>query len=603
MIRTTTSMLCAAALALFTSSCATPTASAPSQPHNVIIFVADGLRYGSVNETDAPALAALRRDGVDFANSHSIYPTLTTVNAAALATGHFPGDHGNFANGAYPGEPWLEHSGFSRVVGYEDDAILADMDARFDGNYLHETGLLAAAQARGYNVASVGKTGPAGIQMRALPGGGEGLLIDESLGSGLPGAPALPADYAPLFAAAHLPASPPPRGRPNRAQQDWFTRAVTDVLLPRFQQSGHPFLMVFWMPDPDSTQHSQTDSLNQLTPGINGPSSRAAIAGTSSDLQRIRDALAARGLDATTDIIVIADHGFTTISKQSQTSYAASLSYRDFPAGQLPAGFLAIDLSHALGMNLYQANGLDVALDQGLTPRYGSAMLGPDYEHPHVIVAANGGTDLIYLPADNAAALAPRIVQFLTTQDYVAGVFTADSLGVIAGALPLSAINLHGAAITPQPAIVVSFRSSDTGCGVPEMCTVEIADTSLQQGQGMHGSLSRGETRNFMAAIGPDFRVRFVDPAPVSNADIAPTVAHILGLDITPYGSLRGRVISEALPRGGPVAFSAEVVRATPAANGFQTLLNRQHVGETAYFDAAGAAGRAVGVHDDQPPH
>ena len=33
-----------------------------------------------------------------------------------------------------------------------------------------------------------------------------------------------------------------------------------------------------------------------------------------------------------------------------------------------------------------------------------------------------------------------------------------------------------------------------------------------------------------MAAIGPDFKTGFADPAPVSNADIAPTLAHILGL-------------------------------------------------------------------------
>ena len=40
------------------------------------------------------------------------------------------------------------------------------------------------------------------------------------------------------------------------------------------------------------------------------------------------------------------------------------------------------------------------------------------------------------------------------------------------------------------------------------MCAVEIADTGLQQGQGMHGSFSRADTMNFMAAIGPDFKIR-----------------------------------------------------------------------------------------------
>ncbi len=298
------------------------------------------------------------------------------------------------------------------------------------------------------------------------------------------------------------------------------------------------------------------------------------------------------------DIIVIADHGFTTISKQSQTSHAASLAYRDYPQGQLPPGFVAIDLAHALGMNLYQPNGNEVSLDQGIPPRSGSAMLGPDFEHPHVVIAANGGSDLIYLTGGDASALAPRIVQFLTTQDYVSGIFTADSLGQIPGALPLSAINLTGAAVTPQPSIVVSFRSFDTGCGNPEMCAVAVADTPLAQGQGMHGSFSRAETRNFMAAIGPDFRTRFVDQAPVSNADIPNTIAHILGIEIPARGHLRGRVIAEALRRGALPAFTPETLRSAPAANGFQTILNRQQVGEVHYFDAAGAGGRAVGLHD-----
>src|SRR5262245_59957830 len=141
----------AACLAVLASSCVTQTATAPAQPHNVIIFVADGLRYGSVNDQDGPAFVALRREGVDFANSHSIFPTVTTANASAIATGHYLGDTGNYANAIYPGEPWLEHSGVSRIIFLEDDFILADMDARFGGNYVHEQTLLAAAQAHGFN--------------------------------------------------------------------------------------------------------------------------------------------------------------------------------------------------------------------------------------------------------------------------------------------------------------------------------------------------------------------------------------------------------------------------------------------------------------------
>ena len=53
---------------------------------NVVIFVADGLRAGSVNPTDAPTMYDIitgggSLNGVNFANSHSVFPTFTTPNA------------------------------------------------------------------------------------------------------------------------------------------------------------------------------------------------------------------------------------------------------------------------------------------------------------------------------------------------------------------------------------------------------------------------------------------------------------------------------------------------------------------------------------------
>ena len=75
------------------------------KPHNVILFVADGLRSQIVTPETAPALAAVRSEGVDFQNSHSVYPTVTTANASAMATGHYLGDTGDFSNTIYTGYP------------------------------------------------------------------------------------------------------------------------------------------------------------------------------------------------------------------------------------------------------------------------------------------------------------------------------------------------------------------------------------------------------------------------------------------------------------------------------------------------------------------
>jgi len=224
-------------------------------------------------------------------------------------------------------------------------------------------------------------------------------------------------------------------------------------------------------------------------------------------------------------------------------------------------------------------------------------LIGEDPKHPSIIYAPNGGTGLIYLPGPDARTLAPRVVEGLTRQDYTGAVFVNDALGAIPGSLPMSRIGLIGSARTPQPSIVVSFRSWSTGCADPEMCGVEVADSSQQQGQGIHGAFSRADTHNFMAAIGPDFKAGFKDPAPVSNADWANTLAHILGLQLSDNGKARGRVMSEALRDGGPPPASRLIVlRSDPAANGFVTVLNAQEAAGETYFDAAGAPGRTLGL-------
>ena len=151
----------------------------------------------------------------------------------------------------------------------------------------------------------------------------------------------------------------------------------------------------------------------------------------------------------------------------------------------------------------------------------------------------------------------------------------------------------------PNPSIVIGFRSwVAKGCTLGErLCAVEIADTGLHTGQGMHGSPSRADTRNFMAAIGPDFKKGFADSAPVSNADINPTLARILGLKITPRGNLTGRPATEALRGGKPVkAISGTLAAGSPGTGGATMLLNWQAVGNVRYFDAAGFAGRIVGL-------
>src|SRR4030081_1316746 len=298
----------------------------------------------------------------------------------------------------------------------------------------------------------------------------------------------------------------------------------------------------------------------------------AGIKNADNNLGQLRRALDDLGLADSTNIMVSSDHGFSTISKESKTSPSAKITYEDTPNGFLPIGFLAIDLAKALKLPLFDPNDKNAPVAGNAHPKAGNGLLGKDPTKPDVVVATNGGSDLIYLP-NNDRKLAGRIVKALLEQDYVSGLFVEDDLGRFPGALPMSQLSLRGKAVTPHPAIVVNFRSWSSGCEEPTNCSVEIADTVLRQGQGMHGSFSRGDTMNFMAAIGPDFKAGYVDDLPVSNADVGATAARLLGLTPKPKGTLIGRVMTEAMPNGATPQASSGTVKSRPSANGFRPLL------------------------------
>src|SRR5271165_2267001 len=110
-------------------------AATPAAARNVLLSVADGMRYGMVTPQNAPTMSALLDRGVRFTNTHALFPTFTTANASALATGHLFGDSGDFSNTVYSGFSLATAAG-SVTPFLESDAVLGEMDAHFNGNYL-----------------------------------------------------------------------------------------------------------------------------------------------------------------------------------------------------------------------------------------------------------------------------------------------------------------------------------------------------------------------------------------------------------------------------------------------------------------------------------
>ena len=514
-------------------------------PRNFIIFVADGLRGSAVDAflQSTDALHSVEQNGVSFANSHAIFPTFTTPNGAAIATGHFPGDTGDFSNTIFAGFGVASNSG-SPVPFIENDPILGDIDEHFGGNFLDEETLLQFARSVGYNTAAVGKLGPTAIQDVSQVNRSDGAyvnnppqtaIIDDSTFSstGVPVSStilsALQAAGLPTTAAlSTLRNQPsgnnttPGTSNVNDVQQQYFTDAITKAILPTFVNgtSGavNPFGLVYWSRDPDGTQHNNGDSLNSLTPGINGPTSQASIKNASDNLQQILDYLRntddpnnpGHKLIDNTDIFVTADHGFGTISRfnldtvndKKVSDYASTQTYftigvnsstgatsglrQDVNSGFLPPGFLAIDIHKTLfptlpmfdpdaTLNITRdattgqvTGGKFVPVDETLRlddpanvvvvkdtvtntfklgreqhPINGNAIITVDpsgsvlnFNQAKVIVAANGGSDLIYVP-DHDAATVRNIVDFLSKQDYTSGLFVdTDTYGNVPGAVP-----------------------------------------------------------------------------------------------------------------------------------------------------------------------
>ncbi|MDE2376894.1 nucleotide pyrophosphatase/phosphodiesterase family protein [Bradyrhizobium sp.] len=600
-------LLLSAGLTLLSSGLAS---AQNATPRNLILFVPDGLRALKVSPQTAPAMAEVRDKGVNFKNPHSLFPTFTMANGSAMSTGHYLGDTGVFSNTlytAYSSGP----AGGTVTPFIENDGVLGDIDEHFGGNYLNEDTILKLARDKGFSTAALGKVGPT-YQFdhtdRPDKPGLHSIVFDDSTG-GKNGV-ALSDEVKAALTKAGLPLAAPSRGDnakagdartpgttvANVAQQAYFADVAAKVVLPMFKARGKPFVLVFWSRDPDGSQHNTGDSLNQIKPGINGPTSMAGIRNADDNLARLRKALDELGLAASTNIMISADHGFSTISKESKTSASAKVSYDDTPKDFLPMGFVALDLAKALDLPLFDPNDKNAKVEGNKHPRAGNGILGKDPTKPDVVVATNGGSDLIYLP-NRERKLARRIIGALLEQDYASGIFVDDDLGNFPGTLPMSRLNLEGKAATPTPSIVVNFRSYASDCGeAPTNCSVQVADTVLRQGQGMHGSFSRGDTMNFMAAIGPDFKAGFADELPVSNADVGATAAKLLGLSVKPKGKLIGRAMTEAMPNGAAPQAYAGSVKSRPAANGLRTVLNFQRVGAQRYFDVAGFPGRTLGL-------
>src|SRR5499427_7815102 len=91
----------AAVMATAAMTCTTLPASSAGRASLNIVVVLDGLRPDAITPEETPNLWRLRQDGVNFTRSHSVFPTVTRVNATAIGTGTLPGRNGVVGHSQY----------------------------------------------------------------------------------------------------------------------------------------------------------------------------------------------------------------------------------------------------------------------------------------------------------------------------------------------------------------------------------------------------------------------------------------------------------------------------------------------------------------------
>ena len=331
-------------------------------------------------------------------------------------------------------------------------------------------------------------------------------------------------------------------------------------------------------------------------PGINGPTSLSAIRNADDDLARVRSTPEDLGLLDTTDIIGTADHGFSTISKESRTSSTIKTKFADTLPDHLPYGFVALDLARALNLPLIDPDdGYRTIASNGQHTKNGNGLIGDDRNKPKVVVAANGGSDLIYIP-DGDKAMAKRIVDALLTQDYVSGIF-----------VDFQAWQNFPALCRWTTSRSKARRSRRTR----RSRSVPVIRHRVRRTGAMHGRSRRhdpsarpGHARfvqprrhlELHGDAGTGLQIALHRSGTDEQRRSRPTIAHLMQLDVNDNGKLVGRVLSEALPGGALPDVTSRVIASDPAANGLVTVLNMQTVGTTRYFDAAGFPGRTVGL-------
>jgi arylsulfatase A-like enzyme len=486
---------------------------------HVVVVVWDGLRPDFVNEENTPTLYKLSQQGVFFPKHHAVYPSSTEVNGAAMATGAYPNHTGIVGNREYRSDinPQKEFK-------TEELEFVTKGDSLREGKYLGVPTIAETLQKAGFGTAVAGTKGVALFQDRGVERRSQGAKASINVFAGKTLPPAALKSIVDSLRAF------PKVDFPNIKQDEWTTRALTESLW----KAGVPKFSLLWLSEPDYTQHHKA-------PG--SPDALTALKASDQDLATVLRTLERKTVRDKTDIFVVSDHGFSTISTRLDI----------------------VKLLRRAGLKGVREN-----------PAAGDIM-----------VVGNGGSALFYVIGHDAATI-KKLVEFLQASDFAGVIFTREPqpgcfrtrvAKINSPDAPDAIVSMRWSNQTNKFGVAGTIASYDPNRGMDHRFRVK--------GMGHHASMSYFDMHNTLIAAGPDFRVGVQSKLPSGNVDLAPTILHILGEN--PSQDLDGRILSEALKDSAAEQPDAESTTLDARAKrpGFvwHQYVRVSKVGKTSYFD------------------
>lgn len=464
------------------------------RPRLVLVYVIDGLRPDSINEQDTPNLFRLRSEGVSYVNSHSVFPTVTRVNTAAITTGCYPIHNGLVSNSMYV--PSVDP-----LTPFNTADFLKLLKMKETTGHLLLTECLSQRLTKAgikYAGVSSGSTGNAFLLNPVAPQG-VGILVN---GNFDPGKRVAWPDSVSKTILDRYGGSPKEEAVPL---VDWTEKAFREYVLPEL----HPQVAVDWMTEPDTTQHRY---------GVGSTEARAALKNSDRHIGLAMQELGGEGILDSTDIIVVSDHGF------GHFNYGVDLDSDLIKAG-LKSGADSDDVVIA-------SNGPSVLI----------YVKNRDRQRIKGIVE--------FLQKQQWAG-----VMFTAAAKRESGAAEPNPQGWVPGTFSLELI--HEPSTDRGPDIILTFPWSDEanafGVHGSDYTTAKATGAMTGNASG-HGSMSPYAVTNTMLLWGVDFKKGAVIDTPSSNVDVTPTILALEGLPIPP--ELDGRPLREAFRNSpkGPVA-------------------------------------------------